>query len=248
MKVLGFMPLHYGKEYLREAILSIAPHIDTMLILYTSKPSYGHRSEAECPETEQELKGIVESIPGVSVRWVNVTDLCGNEGSHRDMAVTYAAEYGFDVIASIDADEVWDTDKFNEALGKVLESDGRYIRVSNWVNLWRSFNHACYDWFEPVRFVNMTQPGGQASKAIEGRIYHFGYAQSDEIMKYKWSIHGHQNELRPNWIEEKYFGWKEGDKGVHPVAINLWNPEPFDKTTLPEILHTHPNYNKEIIE
>jgi len=41
VKVLGFMTLFYGKEYLRESLLSIRDHVDKMVIAYTRNPSHG---------------------------------------------------------------------------------------------------------------------------------------------------------------------------------------------------------------
>jgi len=66
-------------------------------------------------------------------------------------------------------------------------------------------------------------------------------------MRYKLDIHGHKSELRPNWLEEKWLNWKEGISDLHPVSIGLWSTETFDKTTLPEILKQHINYNKDVI-
>ena len=78
MKVLGFIPLHYGKEYLEVAIKAVDPCIDQLLILYTSKPSYGSRSAIVCPETEEELKEIVFKA-AKNPMWINVTDIVNQE-------------------------------------------------------------------------------------------------------------------------------------------------------------------------
>jgi hypothetical protein len=81
-------------------------------------------------------------------------------------------------------------------------------------------------------------------------VYHFSTAQRMDIMRYKLEIHGHKDEIRPNWLSGIYEAWQPGmviDKGLHLVSYDLWNAVPFDKTTMPEILKQHPNYDKDVI-
>ena len=62
MKVLAYIPILYGEEYLDACIKSIDDHVEKIVILYTDRPSYGHFSQAQCPETEDQLKEIASQI------------------------------------------------------------------------------------------------------------------------------------------------------------------------------------------
>jgi hypothetical protein len=246
-KTLGFIPLHYGKEYLEQAIKAVDPCIDQLLVLYTSKPSYGYRTGVECPETEEELKDIVFNSSR-NPMWINVTDSVNQEGEHRAAAIEYAKLHGFDQMISFDSDEVWDTDCLRKALEDAakLPNDRVGVSFGSWYHFWRSFGWVCRDWFVPVRIFNIKREFQKEEGCVDGRIYHFGYAQSETIMRYKWEIHGHKSELRENWTDT-YFNWKPGMNDVHPVSNGLWNPEKFERETLPEILRKHPNYEKDLI-
>ena len=247
MRVLGFIPLLYGKEYLEACIKSIDPCITELLIIYTEKPSFGYGSEVPCPESEQELKDIAFAT-SKNVKWMNVTGKVGQEGAHRNMANIYAKEHAFDIIVCVDSDEVWDTDVLRKSIDSAYNGNCQRYKTSHigWVHFWRSFNYCCKDFFEPVRFINMNCNNG-AEGVVDCKIYHFGYAQRAEIIEYKMAVHGHKNEIRENWLQEKFLNWKEGDNDVHPTSFGLWNPEIFFKDSLPPLLKNHPNFNKEII-
>lgn len=241
MKILGYIPLFYGAEYLETAIKSIAPVCDKIIILYTQNPSYGHGTTDENPEKEWQLKFIAQNA-SEKVEWKSY-ERFAHEGQHRSEIFKFTE--GYDMVVTCDADEVWDTEILKQSLEDASKLDNRFIQINGFVHFWKSFNHICTDGFLPVRIINL-HSDNPVQGCVNGKIYHFGYAQGMEIMEYKFKIHGHKSELREDWWG-KYLDWKEGDEDVHPVAINLWTPYRFDKTTLPEILKNHENYNKDII-
>lgn len=231
-KVLAYIPLHYGKEYLHAAIKSVDSFADKIIILYSAQPSFGTFSGLPCPDSAVEMYDIAMAASS-QIEWVDI--VAGQEGTHRDMIFDYAD--GFDIILPIDADEVWDQQSLEDNLIKVESMPQARFGIVGFITFWKSFNHVCRDQFAPVRIIKTT---GEGEIAINGTIYHFGYAQDQAIMDYKWSIHGHQDELRPGW-QDIFLNWTD-ELDVHPVAKNIWNPEPFDKTTLPDFLKEHPNY------
>ena len=245
-KVLAYIPLHYGAEYLDAAIRAVSPCVDQILILYTSRPSYGHSSGEDCPETQEQLRDIAYNASD-KIYWMDVTGMAGHEAQHRSISETFAQGKGFDQILAVDSDEVWDTVALKRALIEAAKLPNRRVKISGWVHFWRSFNWANQDGFLPVRICNLNNENTKEEGCVEGKIYHFGYAQSPEIIAYKLGCHGHKNELRPNWLNEKFLKWQPGIEDVHPTSIGLWNPFQFDKTTLPEVLKDHVNYNKELI-
>lgn len=241
MRVLAYIPLHYGKEYLREAIKAIENHVEKIIILYTDKPSYGHGTTLVCPDTREDLINTAVTT-SMKVEWMDIK--AGTEGEHRNIIFQYGSSY--DLILPVDADEVWDEESLVKCLHTAHERPEKRFGVIGHLNFYRSFQTVCRDSFYPIRII---KPGANNDDLfiLQGKIYHFSYAQRDEVVRYKWSCHGHQNELRPGWLQDKFFGYKEGMTDLHPVAAGIWNPEKFDKNTMPEILKQHPNFNKEVI-
>lgn len=244
-KIIGYVPLHYGGEMLDAAIKQAEPYCEKIVILYTSSPSYGHGTNIPCPEKEPELMNIAYSA-SKKVEWHNIT--ANQEGHHRGLIFRFAEQGKYDGVLAFDADEVFGD--LTEWIPKFAASTARNIGFTGYYNFWRSFNHICRDSFAPIRYINLHNKDGQENFPVP--VYHFGCAQRMEIMRYKLLIHGHKDEIRKNWLDEVYSAWEPGKEipgGLHLTAWNppLWNAEPFDKTTLPEILKNHFNYPKEVI-
>lgn len=240
-KILGYMPLHYGREYLRESLQSVVNHVDKFVILYTPQPSYGFGSSAVCPDTEQEMLDIALEVMGDKLIWAK--GAWGQEGAHRGEIYRYAN--GYDGILAIDADEVYDQETLPTAIDAAMKSPHWLSGFGGYINFWRSFNHACYDGFTPVRFTNLHRNRDTGMGVVRCKVYHFSTAQRREIMEYKLECHGHKNEIRPNWLQEIYYSDVMTD--LHLTSFGLWNATPFDKNTLPESLKNHPNFNKDRI-
>lgn len=241
------MPLHYGKEYLREALLSVIDLCDKFVIVYSSKPSYSHGTDVKCPETELELLDIALKVCGTKLIWHKHE--FANEGEHRGHIYRYANHLKSDLVLSVDADEIFLTSELKVALETAYKSDKRYFGIGGYINFWRSFSFVAYDSFTPIRITNLHNQSGEG--VLPCTVYHFSCAQSEEIMRYKLLVHGHKDEIRPRWLEDIYLKWTpENNFGnLHLVSYipALWNATPFPKDTLPTILKEHPNYNKYLI-
>lgn len=240
-KVLAYYPLHYGSEYLKESLLSIIENVDKVLFLYTATPSYGQTSDLHNPDTEENLKKIAHSVCGDKMEWVQVSGVY-RENIHRNLVFGYAESY--DLIMAVDADEVWEN--LPLAIAAAMETKAKNINVagSQWYHFWRSFNEVNRDAFAPTRFHCVRSIIENATIHC-GIVYHFGYAQSEQITEYKISIHGHQSILK-SWVFEKFKSYEKGvTKFLHPDSQTVWiETEPFDKTLLPFILQEHPNWYK----
>lgn len=241
-KIICYIPLHYGGEYLGEAIKSVQDHVEKIIILYTKNPSFGFGTDMECPESKSELEEIANSASN-KIEWIDIE--MGTEGDHRSYIYEFAD--GYDGILTIDSDEVFDSIDLPLAINTAMKSTKRYIGFSGYINFWKSFNHACYDGFTPIRFINLHNESGE--DVVSCKVYHFSTAQKIEIMEYKLLIHGHKDEIRPNWFENVYKAWSiENNFGnLHLVSENLWNAVPYDKNKLPDLLKKHPNFNKDVI-
>jgi hypothetical protein len=252
---IAYYALHYGKEYLAYSIRSVQDAVDEIHILYTAKPSFGHDTDAVNPDTLSELEREAARFAVKPIIWHH-----GNwtqEGQHRDTIIEIAKERGATVIATVDADELWDTATLARCLDWVectpKSGAGRYR--AGFVHFWRSLDYVCRDACTPERVIDVRLFPGEIDylpKEIQtSPVYHFGYAQSEALMRYKWKIHGHQSDLRPGWID-RFAAWQPGDMDVHPTnERGFWNPEPVDTATrgvVDKILGDHPYHGIGLIK
>jgi len=242
IKTIAYYPVHYGAEYIAASIKSIEPFVDKIIILYTKDPSYGFGTSMQCPESEEEIKNEAFSVSD-KIEWVNLNG-SRNESDHRGNIMRYTS--GYDVLLAMDTDEVWNQESLERCINETYNGTSWRRNVLGFVNFWRSFDWACYDGFQPARLFKINA-GNTIEEPINGTIYHFGYAQSDKIMNYKFEIHGHKNELKPGWLQNTYYTWEPGKKDLHPVCDVWGEAVPFDKNTLPGYLKEHLNFNKSII-
>lgn len=244
-KILGFMTLLYGKEYLKESLLSISDHVDRMVIAYTPTPSHGIACSDPCPDTEVELMNIAQAVLGKKLLWDTNWQGYGNEGAHRDVRYKYAE--GYDCILTIDADEVMIG--LPEALDYAMSHEAQYYGIDGYINFFRSFEWACHDSFRPIRIERLDRKTGVQDHGCKLTIYHFSTALSEKYMRYKYKVFGHASEIKENYLDGIFYKWSPENNfpDLHPVSINLWNATWFDKTTFPDYLKEHPNYNKVII-
>ena len=240
MKIIGYSPIHYGKEFFKESLMSVIDLCDKFVVLYSPNPSYGYGTKAICPDSEEDLKEIAEDVCGNKLVWVNKT--YHNEGEHRKEVFSHAK--GFDLLVTVDADEVMCTEDLKEALEIASVGVHRNYGINGYINLWRNFHTQCKDGFQPVRIINLHNQHKDQS-TLNVKIWHFGCCQGQDVMNYKYEIHGHKSELRNNWLKDFYCS--DRAKDLHPVAHDLWNAEPYDKEQMPSYLKEHPYFNLERI-
>lgn len=232
--------LHYGKEYLEYALEPLLKYCDDVIVLYSQAPSFGFTTELKCPDSRADLMDIACKL---GVEWHDIQ--FGAENEHRGMLETYARDHRYDVLVTADSDEIW-----KDGLGVVLAhlehgGNGPIFTAKRWtVNMvtpWQTFDQCCKDGFEPVRIHDLRPNRDREQISSGSSVYHFGYAISDELMAYKWAIHGHRDELRPDWMKNKWLA--KATQDVHPVAIGLWNAEPIDRQILPANMRRHPRWS-----
>lgn len=245
-KVLGFMTLYYGKEYLRESLLSVREFVDYMVIAYTANPSHGHNTTAKNPDSREELYNISKEVLGDKLIW---DDAAGYDNEWKHRGRRYAFSSGYDLILIIDPDEVFEEKELRIALDYAKCNPERYFGIDGYKNFWRSFEYICTDGFRPIRIENLGNDNQLQNINCKLTVYHFSTCQSESIMRFKYKVFGHASEIKANWLDGIHYRWTpENNFGdLHPVSIALWNTVPFDKTTLPECLKEHENYNKRLV-
>lgn len=243
-KILSYVPLHYGSCYLDCAIRAIHPFVDKIIILYSGDPSYGFYTSMPNPDYGSTLSQIAHNASN-KVEWHNITSSAENH--HRGLISRFSE--GYDGILAFDADEVFEPADIQGFIDYCHNGGARYYGVDGYINFWKSFNHACYDGFRPIRYENLHRTNADQDLNAKCRIYHFSCAQRMEIMRYKLEIHGHKMEIRRGWLQmfENWLPDQIVKNGLHLVSLDLWNAEPFDKTTMPTILKEHPYYSKDLI-
>lgn len=258
---IAFIPCHYGKEYLAWAVRCAEQAVDETHIFYTAQPSFGFSSGATCPDREEELHAEAHRFAKKPIFWHRVEGV-QMENQHRLLFWHKAKERGADVYVAVDADEIWDPESLKTAIAHVQATDqaGRYL--ARFAGLWRSFKWQVHDGFRPVRLYNMRKlpgPGTHLGKAEEYLdettqpvpVLHFGYAIREELMRYKWTCHGHQHELRKGWVDDVFMSWTPERGNLHPVADNVWSlaqpTEPKILEKINELLHDHPYKDVELI-
>lgn len=250
-RVLGFMTLYYGKPFLRESLLSIVDHVDKMVISYTAKPSHGFSTSEPCPDTEEELREICQSVLGGKMRWISAPDGYQSEGYHRDTRYNYAN--GYDCILTIDADEIMVG--IPEAIEYAMTRPAQYygIQAYGYVNFWRSFNWHNRDAFAPIRLENLHNMNGVQDHGCPLTVYHFSTALPEKYMRFKYLVMGHASEIKPNYLEDIFYKWTPETVNevthLHPTSNDIWHvAQPFDKTLLPDYLKKHYLFNETLIK
>lgn len=246
MKVVGYVCLHYGKDYLEYSLRSVYDHLEHIFILYTPRPSHGHTTRLTCPDNEAELMDICAKVDvDNKISW-----RVGNwhqENEQRNYAMDLAKAAKADILVLVDFDEIWKDQDLKDLIKETYEKKANKCLV--WMkHLWRSFDWICEDDMRQERIYYLGKDKGDLIYAsqTEPQVYHFGYARKPIDIEYKISIHGHKAEMINNWYNNKFLRYPfEGDS--HPTKGANWIPTPFDKTTLPELMRDHPYYNLPII-
>lgn len=248
-KVIAYMALHYGKDYLASAIRSVIDHVDEYHAIYTPVGSHGHRTTVPCPETRDELFAIAAQAAGSKLRWHEGT--WPYEGAQRDSIHQYVPDA--DVIIVLDADEIWPVKVIETVIGlPAKNAPVTEIRIAM-IHFWRSFYRCVLH--DPAWPIRVLYPKAKAIRSgvfalsESGSIAHMGYAQRPEIVRYKLETHGHKNEFRRdvNWFDDVYMTNRQTD--CHPVGSEYWNPEtvnPLDY--MPAWMAEHPYYGMDVIE
>lgn len=246
VKVLGFMSLHYGKEMLECCLRSVVNHVDKMVVAYSISPSHGIACNDRCPDSEKELVSICREVLKDKLIW-HVEQRYNDESQHRNVRYKYSD--GYDLILTVDADEVLREEEIPSALMYAASNKERYYGINGYINLWRSFDYACYDQFRPIRIENLRSSNQDQNLNCPLTIWHFSTCQSEDIMRYKYKVFGHAAEVRPQWLDSIYYRWSPENQfgDLHVVALGLWNAQPYNKYLMPEYLRRHPNFNKHLV-
>lgn len=247
--------LHYGKEWLYHSMRSVRDLVDEIFVFYSPEPSHGHSTDLVNPDTREELLDIARKFYAIVVER-NFT----SEGNHRDYAIKVCRDQGADLVLVVDADEIWDPDVYANMMDHVCNPI--FDRALNYGigmhHFWRSTRWVCDDATMPIRVIrpvtlDTDTRGWKAYSYVSsddvGKVYHMGYAQKPETIKYKIAIHGHRGEWREGWFNNVFLPWKPGNEDVHPTNENFWTPVLFsdERKRLELLIGDHPYWGLDLI-
>jgi hypothetical protein len=238
-RVCAIIPLLYGLDFLPYAMRSVLDTVDEFLILYALQPNHGaHESPFPCPDTRDDLLEAAFSVAPAITRWFD--GVWNTEGAQFDdgRAATDA-----DIVIKLDADEIWPPDMLRNAIMHGLKESVREVRVPL-VHAWRSFYRGFPD--DPACPGRIWINGASGETTYwDQRIFHTGYAQKLDIVRYKMSVHGHGPEFKnKNWFEDVYVANRQYD--CHPIGSSAWMH--VESITPPDFMLCHPFAQLEIIE
>lgn len=235
--------LLYGKSYLKAAIESIIDSVNEHHILYCPHPSHGYNNGILPPDTEQELYDIAAEAAGNKLRWHKGDWLY--ESEQRNSIYYYAPDA--DAIVIVDSDEAYADGLADEALMNGFVSKVGQLRLPFW-HMWRTFKRGfAHDPAYPTRVVFPKQSGATYTLPTNKVIWHYGYAQPSEIVRYKIQNHGHSSEFRRDvdWFNDVFMANRQTD--CHPIGSQYWDCEDIDLTNLPSALKYHPLKDLDLI-
>lgn len=243
MKIIAYCALHYGVNFLESAIRSVIDNVSEFHVLYAAQPSHGSRSGLVCPDSENDLHARAWEAAGLKLRWHSGSWLQENE--QRNAIHYYAPDATAIVI--VDSDEAYEDGMAEDAIQYGLSVGCRSLRLP-FVHMWRTFTRGfAHDPAYPTRVLFPNQMREAVTLPSDKRVWHYGYAQRSEIVKYKMLTHGHLNEFRKdvNWFEDVFMANRQFD--CHPIGSEWWNCEDIDLTNLPIVLRNHPYRHLELI-
>jgi hypothetical protein len=156
------------------------------------------------------------------------------------------------MVLELDADEIIEPSLCRDIIERYARGElTAYSYRLPFVHFWRSFNYVCRDGNHPTRLYLPRQRGGQEGiyyPSGAGHVLHFGYARTITDMRYKISLSAHQDEFRARWWDDVFMAFPDRLTDLHPVSVDFWNAEPYDRAGLPDCLRGHAYYGMEKIE
>lgn len=266
MKIVGAIPVHFGREYIAWAVKGLAC-LDEVHVFHAPEPSYGFAVEgAVCPDSREILEEqALRFIDKHRLHWHTVTGTSA-EHQHRMLMHETVKARGATVYVLADADEVWDPHTALQTSKRIVDANRAGRWLTRFCHFWRSFKYVVRDSFRPIRIVDVRHPldvdaytnaNDEEGDALQTYpVFHFGYAQTIATMRYKLTCHSHSSELRqrPDWLDETFIPWRWGsdDVDLHPVMTgSFWKVEEVDRGLVPRIemlLGDHPFFSLDLIE
>jgi len=244
--------LHYGMDYLGWSVKSIYDHVDKIFVVYTDQPSHGQGTNLKNLDSREDVMKSLYLFGDPKGKIQVVDGRFPNEGEHRNVVGKHFGTA--DLILVVDADEVWHENTIGKVISYCQNTPGIHCFKMPFIHFWRSFRYYLSDPSMPDRLIAPKQPPGTYRCVPKefGPVFHFGYAREEKFIKYKIDIHGHKNEWRPEWFEQRFRAWpaNRAMSDLHPTCHHsFWGvAQPFDVNNLPSVLRSHPYYTRDIIE
>ena len=79
---------------------------------------------------------------------------------------------------------------------------------------------------------------------------HYGYVQSEAMIKFKTDIHGDRGGWRTDidWYNDRFLKFPQIKSDLHATERGMWNAVPYDKSQMPDFMRNHKYYNIDIVK
>jgi hypothetical protein len=244
---------YHQREYLEWSLRAVAPHVETMYVMYTDVPfteyNPGAREEAFPDDGTRDILARLEcELPHLRV----LSGTWAAEEGMRNDGLRAAAGEGYDTLLIVDADEFFHDGALGEAT-KLIAADAETDCWSMHMRVPFRFADYVIDrddellplairirdgvCFERRRIPNVPRLALPASITC----FNLGFVLSDERMFEKTRTWSHSNQLPSRWFEEKWLGWTPETTDLHTRVPPLWpRTRRIDPAALPASLVGHP--------
>lgn len=278
MKIAAVYCIYNEEEYIEYSIKSIYDFVDKIVVCLSLAPYTTYNTQVNQMHWENDkTEGIIERLSRGDDKFKIIKGTWNEQIAHRNTAMKYCIEKGYNYHFLIDGDEVYKREHLDAIAGEIAAHPEVGSFVIKCTIFWRSFKYRIpaemvawcprrifkittqrnilgLKWPYRCRFIgiNATNSLGEVyqiptQKAI---FYHFSYAKSARAMREKLATFPHADIILDGWYENVWLKWPENRqmRNIHPT-----NPEKFptlkytEPEDLPEVMKSHPYYNKEII-
>lgn len=227
-------------EYLEASLESIIDTVDKVLILISDVPWNGLKSDNSSTKAKaKELCANNKKCELIEGHWTNEVD-------QRNYGLDVLYKNGIDYCLVIDADEIYHKQHLLNLFAFAQSNISTYAFHIEWNTYWKKSYYRIHprEAFRPLVLVKISNfVFTDIRVGITGVIrnikgvfrfeepykgllvpnhlvicYHMSYSKTDEWMKRKLETNSHAKEFIPNWYDNVWVKWKDGDKNLHPVT------------------------------
>ena len=184
-----------------------------------------------------------------------------SDEAHRNRCLDILKKKECDFVWIVDCDEFYH-ERDIEQLIAFCEKNGPEVVGNVYIYAlayWKGFSHLCgSERFGPViasirkdtHFSYIRNIDQDQQFTLNLFLHHMTAVKTDEMMAEKIKSWSHSHEVVKDWFLKKWKAWDTNRSitNLHPVSPVLWpGVMEIDKYGLPEILHSHPWFRRDVV-
>jgi hypothetical protein len=236
MKIAVHILAYNVSGFIASVLANVEPYVDRIYIAHSERP-FGYTPDSRLNHRNPTSVSYLRSLSLSSKVLILEGDWLA-EDMMRNSCLAKAREEGMDWLITQDADEFYTEAGWASILRALRMSVGCDQLVTTWYNFWKSSDYVLVHKNGSIKdtnagfalrcgsnavFVNRRITNAVSSRIIDVPCYHYGYVMTDAQMREKLSTWSHSHEVnRERWYADKWLGWSENSKNLHPVAPWIW--------------------------